>query len=411
MKKHITNLLLVGTTLALCIWASGTSQAQPDGGMGGPPMGGPPPGMDTGNSGNTSNTGSSSKGNSYGSGQGTAVIRFDEESGTLIVISDDETNQNIQKIVESMDRPIPQVLIKVLFLEVTHTNGVDLGVDSEFTYKRNGNKDTLSTIFGVAAEQTANSAGGYYKVLNDSDLEMTLRVLANTSKLEVLSRPSVMTRNNQEATITVGQEIPMIRNSRITTDGQILNTVEYEDIGIILRVTPHITPDKVVEMDVSPEISTLTGETVAISDTVNARVIALRSAATLVAVESGKTVVIGGMMQDNVTDSVKKIPVLGDIPVAGALFRRTIKSKSKTELLIFLSPLVVEGSQELQTMSDTETRKSETGAKAFTKSQMDKFLDNPDAFSKKEVDKSQPKKDNREGLFKRMWRWVTDIGL
>jgi len=135
--------------------------------------------------------------------------------------------------------------------------------------------------------------------------------------------------------------------------------VQYQDIGIILNVTPHITAERLVEMDVTPEISTLTAETVPISDTVNAQVIAKRSAQTRVVVADGKTVVIGGLMEDNNTESVSKLPLLGDIPVLGALFRRTIKDKTKTELLIFLTPYVIETPNDLDTMTLKEQENRE----------------------------------------------------
>ena len=311
---------------------------------------------------------------SYNSGLvGNAVIQYDPETGSLIVITDDETNKQIEKIITNLDKPVPQVLIKVLFLEVTHTNDLDLGVEGKYTYKRDGNQDVIQTLFGISAE----TRGGFYKILDD-DLEATIRAIAEKTKLEILSRPSVLARNNQAATIIVGQEVPFIRNSRITSDGQTINTIEYDDIGIILKVTPHITSDRLVEMEVIPEISALTGETVPISETVNATVIAKRSAETRVVVEDGKTVVIGGMMEDNNTETVTKIPILGDIPILGAPFRRTIKSKSKTELLIFLTPHVVEGSSELRDISVSEKDKTELAPKAFTDKQIDKYIDNLD---------------------------------
>ena len=316
---------------------------------------------------------SSLKSSGYGAGvMGDAVVHFDEETGSLIVITDEQTNRQIEKIVTRLDKPVPQVLIKVLFLEVTHTNGVDLGVEGSY---RDGDaeemKDTIESIFGLAAE----TRGGFYKVLNE-DMEVVVRAIADTSKLEVLSRPSVLARNNQEATITVGQEVPFITNSRINDSGDTINTIEYEDIGIILNVTPHITPERLVELEVIPEISTLTGETVPISETVDAHVIAKRSAETRVVVEDGRTVVIGGMMEDNETESETKIPILGDIPLLGMAFRRTIKDNSKTELLIFLTPYVVEGSEELQKISRAENDQTEIAPEAFKNKRIDKYIEN-----------------------------------
>lgn len=304
---------------------------------------------------------------------GSAVIQYDPETASIIVITDEETNGHIKSVIDSMDRPTPQVLIKVLFLQVQHTDEKDMGV--EFQLKNVDGKDVqdLSTVFGVANA----TQGGFYKIL-EGDLQATIHAIATNNKMEVLSRPSVLTRNNQEATVTVGQKIPIITNSRITEDGQTINTIEWTDIGIILDVRPRILPDRMVELDVSPEISNLTADTVPISNTVDARVIAERSANTSVVVKDGKTVVIGGMMENNITKHVAKVPLLGDIKYVGALFRRTIETKVKTELLIFLTPIVVENPDQLREVSASEKENGTSlASKAISKEEMKRFLNDP----------------------------------
>ena len=127
-------------------------------------------------------------------------------------------------------------------------------------------------------------------------------------------------------------------SSRVLDDGNTLNTVQYSDVGIILRVTPFITSNDSVEMIVAPEISTLTERGVPISDTATSPVIAKRSAETVVVTPNGETVVIGGLMESQQTENVRKIPILGDIPLLGLAFKRTVKEEIKKELLIFLTP-------------------------------------------------------------------------
>ena len=310
--------------------------------------------------------------------KGDALIQCDPETGSLVVVTDEKTNEQIKKVVESLDRPVPQVLIKVLFLEVTHTHALDLGVEGLSQHKSTKgpfydphvDMQTIQTIFGISSQTT----GGFYHLV-EKDLDATLRALAEVTKLEVLSRPSILTRNNQQAMITVGKKVPFIQNSRITQLGETINTVVYDDIGIILRVTPHISEDRVVSMDVTPEISTLTGETVPISNTVNAPVFAMRSAQTGVVVPDGKTVVIGGLMEDSKNNDTKKVPILGSIPVLGALFQNRSDQKTKTELLIFLTPHVVENAGELTTLSATEQDGVQLAPKVFDKDQMTHFLD------------------------------------
>ena len=303
---------------------------------------------------------------------GEAMISSDPETRKLIVITDDETNFHISQVITNLDRPKPQVLIKVVFLEVTRRDGSDIGVEGKFSHNiTSDKKGEVSSLFGGLASQTT---GGFYKVLSD-DLEITLRAIQEAGKTEVLSRPSILTRNNQQAVITVGQELPFITNSRITDNGQTINTIQYQDIGIILRVTPFISADGLVEMIVAPEISTLTDKTVPISNNAQAPVIAKRSAETVVVTADGKTVVIGGLMENNKTESVQKVPLLGDIPLLGTAFKRKVKQNTKTELIIFLTPYVVSEPAGLSKMTRAETSKTELAPKAFSNKDLDKFLD------------------------------------
>ncbi len=302
---------------------------------------------------------------------GEAIIEADYDTRSIIVITDEETNTHIGDIIKSLDHPVQQVLINVVFLEVTYRDDSDIGIEGSINASHGGkNGGILETVFGIAAE----TQGGFYRLLED-DFQVTLRALAEKGKLEILSRPSVLTRNNQEAVITVGKEVPFVTNSRVTSDGQTINTVEYQDIGIILRVTPFITQDGLVEMILAPEISTTTDETVPISDTLDSPVFAKRSADTVVRTPNGKTVVIGGMMEDSNTETLTKVPVLGDIPLLGLAFRRRVKNMSKTELLIFLTPYVVEGPDPLVELSKKEKEASNLIPQAFSEDQLNKFFD------------------------------------
>ena len=301
---------------------------------------------------------------------GRAHFEIDPDTKCLIVTTDADTNTTVARMIQQLDRPVPQALIKVLFLEVTHGDDSDVGAD--ISYQRessDGDETILKSIFGASSF----TRGGTASIL-ESDLRVTLSALAEISKMEVLSRPSIMARNNEEATITIGSEVPFVRNSQVTDDGRVLNTVEYEDIGIILTVTPHITDDGMVELDVAPEISTLTGESVTISENVEAPTFAKRSAETRVLVPDGRTVVIGGLMADEETEVVRKVPILGNIWGLGALFRRTVKEKTKTELLIFLTPHVVRTGDEVTQLTTGEREAGRLAPEVFEKDAMKRFL-------------------------------------
>jgi general secretion pathway protein D len=330
---------------------------------------------------------------------GDATIEIDPETRSLVIVTDEDTHLQLSNVIKTLDRPKPQVLIKVVFVEVTYNKGYDLGVEGSYTFKignpatpatttnttnttttngttANGGTTQAVTTVTQAATAAATLASGvssafglssatqgtFVRVLTD-DWSATLHALETKGKVEILSRPSIMARNNQEAVIVVGQEVPFITNSRITDNGETINTIQYDNVGIILRVTPYITSEGSVEMIVAPEISALTDQTVPISNNAAAPVISKRSAETVVVTPNAQTVVIGGMLQTQRTESIQKIPILGDIPYLGIPFRRTVKNDVKSELMVFLTPYIVNSDEKIDQITRREldqTRVTET---------------------------------------------------
>jgi general secretion pathway protein D len=420
-----------------------------------------------GGSGRSNTTNSASRGSNgqhpYRSNTelGDAIITIDPETRSLVIVTDEDTHRELTGVIKSLDQPKPQVLIKVVFLEVTYNQGLDVGIEGSYTARiksplaattgsrtttgnttttnngtttigasptgstgttstttsttktnngrttttssttnsaspgstfagTNGSNGTntvattLTETLGTAAKIGETAAlsslfgspltGSFVKLVSD-DWSATLHALASKGKLEVLSRPSIMARNNQEAVIVVGSEVPFITNSRITDQGQTINTIQYDNVGIILRVTPFITSGNKVEMIVAPEISSLTDQTVPISNNASAPVIAKRSAETVIVTPHGQTAVIGGLMETQKTETVQKIPILGDIPILGIPFRRTIKQDQKRELLIFLTPYIVNDAQDLAQATNDEVAKANLPQKAFTPEDFGKYLD------------------------------------
>ena len=348
---------------------------------------------------------------------GSAVISMDQDGHNLVVIADEETIAQISGVVSNLDRPQPQVLIKVVFLEVERNKGLDLGVDGTFRATTGYSPTTTTaTNYSLINGGTTNSSivpsflgpvtsvlpssfltgsnltgGGLLSGLQSSpsglytimgqDYTVTLRALATASNGKVLSRPSVIARNNQPATILVGQSVPLITSVRYDTLGNVINGVQYTDVGIILHVTPFITPDGLVQMILNPEISKVaaTGGQVISSgpgglNPVTAPAIDKRSADTVVVTTNHQTVIIGGLIQDSKAEAESKIPFLGDIPLLGNLFKRKITSDGKTELLIFLTPHIIQTPTEVASLTTSEKARSE-GVKAFSEKELDKFLD------------------------------------
>jgi general secretion pathway protein D len=162
---------------------------------------------------------------------------------------------------------------------------------------------------------------------------------------------------------------------RYDTFGNAINSVSYTDVGIILKVTPFITSDGQVEMIVTPEISSVSAtESVTISTGVQAPVIDKRSADTVVVTPDGQTVIIGGLIANRKTESTSKIPILGDIPWLGFAFRSTSKKDVKTELLIFLTPHIVQAPSQLLALSNKEQEKAGV-TKALSEEELNKYLD------------------------------------
>ena len=326
---------------------------------------------------------------------GDAQISVDPDTRKIVVITDEDTNLQIGEVIKSLDQPRPQVLIKVVFLEVSHNDGLDFGVEGG-TAKQLGTAGTgaFANAFGQsginnsASNAVLNTFGqnitgfgatppgaGLYQLLG-SDYQATIRAIAQSGNAEILSRPSILVRNNQPATISLGQQVPLISNTRFDAVNGQINTVTYQSVGIILRVTPFITPDGLVEMIVSPETSALADRSQWIPTSANtlAPVINSRYADTVVVAPDGQTVVIGGLMSNSQTTSESKIPVLGDIPGLGNLFKRRQKQSAKTELMIFLTPHIVPAASQLAALTESERANALVKLRSISEDELERAL-------------------------------------
>jgi general secretion pathway protein D len=186
-----------------------------------------------------------------------------------------------------------------------------------------------------------------------------LQALATSSQANLLSTPSVLTLDNEEAKILVGQEVPF-RTGSFTTTGDSSNnpftTIQRQDVGITLTVTPHIHDGKSVRLEISQESSNvILASALAVSDSGFSDVVTnKRTIDTTVLVEDRQTIVLGGLIQDDISESERKVPFFGDIPVLGRLFRTTSEQKTKRNLLVFLRPTVMRTAEEVD---ETTNRK------------------------------------------------------
>ena len=333
---------------------------------------------------------------------GNATISIDPDTHNVTIIADEETTKYISAVITNLDRPQPQVLIKVVFVQVTHSDALDVGVEGGWMNGLSANMNNagassfglsslssgtgsnapIANAFGLPissfqqiAPYAAGPGAGMYQILGNN-FQATLRAIASAGKAEVLSRPSIMARNNQPASVVIGQDVPLITAvSYNTISGAPINSITYTPVGIILTVTPYITSDGMVQMIIAPQTSSIDPTlTVQIAQGVNAPVIDTISANTVAVTPNGQTVVIGGLMQRTKSVTETKVPLLGDIPWLGNLFKRKVTSSAKEELLIFLTPYVIQAPAQLASMATYE-RGHSLVPKSYSEEELDRLLD------------------------------------
>jgi general secretion pathway protein D len=398
---------IYGGALAVLLGGALAVQAQQRGGGGGfGGFGG------FGGGGNNASSRSSSSGSSTASYNnngtvGNATITVDPQTHNLVVIADEETSLQISNVLASLDAPKPQVLIKVVFMEVQRNDGSEIGVEGAYQNDRLGSgiTGTAAHAFGLAGANSittnfngvtgvgspaltpgAGGANGFYQIMG-KDFQVTLKAIATSGKSQVLSRPSILARDGQLAKIVIGQEIylPSGVSQQSTTGLTPVTTINgsYTEVGIILNVTPFIGANRLVEMIVQPQISsvdqTTTGQAIAsggvLGTTIFAPNLNIRSADTVVVTPDAQPVVIGGLISDTKASGDSKVPILGDIPLLGQLFRASTKSTGKTELLIFLTPHIVESPAQLGGFAVNELHQAMNLTNSINEQQLDRFLE------------------------------------
>jgi type II secretory pathway component GspD/PulD (secretin) len=205
-------------------------------------------------------------------------------------------------------------------------------------------KLAAGTGFGIPGD--IKSFGGFSAAVTGGDYDFLVRALQNDGRLEILSRPQILTSDNKPASINVGQRVPLISNSSVTPQGGIVNSIDYQNVGVNLQVTPRIGADGAVRMEISTTNSALTSSSVSIptgseGGSVSMPIINERRASTSVSVQSGQSILIGGLIETMEDNRTKKVPYLGDIPGLGVLFRTKTRITNRKELLILLTPQVL----------------------------------------------------------------------
>lgn len=328
---------------------------------------------------------------------GVGTVTADVATNSLLIQASPEGYQALLRVIEQLDIARPQVLVEALIMEVTVGDGQDLGFNAVVRAVGGDQSLGLSSRTDSASQGTLGSGsssggdgngdgaslgnlasqlvpllagpGGFLArfVWRDGDndiIRAVIRAAANNSSVNVLSAPHILTSDNEEAEILVGDNIPIITSrvqSASTTAVSNDNTVtpatsvnvERQDVGVTLRVTPQITEGDTMRLDIFQEIT-------AINEALQSGVgdvdqvgpaLSNRRVENSVVVKDGETVVIGGLISDDYTDTVTKVPWLGDIPVLGWLFKSTTTQLTKRNLLVFLTPRVIRSADDLEKTS------------------------------------------------------------
>lgn len=307
--------------------------------------------------------------------EGQVDVQADPNTNSLVVRTSPRNFQSIQGMLQQLDRMRPQVLIKVLIADVTLDERTQFGVEGFWENRMKvpgGDKAThrSTTDFPLGTQ-------GFTQLITSDEFQASLNLFAQEGKLRILATPRILVLDNQTASINVGKRVPIITNTTQNALGNTINTVAYENVGILLDVTPQINPDGLVTMTVAPEVSDVASEaeSVQIAPGANSPTFNVNAAETRVAVRNGTTVVIGGLIREASDDTVQKIPLLGDIPLIGHLFSNTIRRKVKRELLIFLTPYVAYTTADLDEITGLEKAKLRLLDPRDIQAESDRWLD------------------------------------
>jgi type II secretory pathway component GspD/PulD (secretin) len=261
------------------------------------------------------------------------TINAEPRSNSVLASGPVPRVREVARLLADIDHSRPQVRIRAEMVEVSLTDSDVRGVDLDALLSGRDADARLRTAFGDVLDPSTLKV---HTLQGDLEVTGILAALRERRKAALLSSPEITTLDNQPARIHVGERVPYQRATTETQTGATLAEVEFLDVGVKLEVTPTVSDDSTLYLQLHSEVSEVLDQSVQ-----NVPRIGTREADTRVMVRHGDTVVIGGLIRDNITRTTKKFPVLGDIPLLGLLFRRDTDVKTKTELLVFIHPCIL----------------------------------------------------------------------
>lgn len=309
----------------------------------------------------------------------TTSIGFHSDTNALVISAQPDVLKSLESVIAQLDIRRAQVLVEALIVEISEKLSRDLGVQFLFTgdgerspvaAQRFGTPtpDLISIIGAEVSEDSTiastfrSSAAGSLLALeglsagvarykaDGTSFAVILNLIAQDADSNVLSTPSIMTMDNEVASIIVGLEIPITTGETLSgSNSNPFRSVTRQEIGVKLVVRPQINEGNAVKLHIIQEVSSIFGPlSASSSDLITNK----RSIETTVLVEDGETIVLGGLIDDDIQESIKKVPVLGDIPLLGRLFRSTSISRTKRNLMVFLRPTIVRSSEDVRSISN-----------------------------------------------------------
>jgi len=285
-----------------------------------------------------------------------AQVVVDRGTNTLIFMGQSEAYGGILNLLQILDKPAKEALIEVTVAEVKLTQDSQLGIEWLVNQARiGGSSSTAGTLGGLSI----GTAGFNFRIFNDAGAtRLLLNALASSNRATILSSPRVVARNGETATIQVGEEVPIISSQQVATTGTttaptatttVPQSIQYKNTGVILNVKPVIHSGDRVDLDISQEVSAAQATTTGVS---TSPTFSTSKVQTKLSLRNGATVLLGGLMKSNKSEGSAGIPVLKDIPGVGQLFRKDIDSSVRTELIVLITPYIIEDDNDAQAVTE-----------------------------------------------------------
>ena len=311
---------------------------------------------------------------SSGAPTGGGIVQADVASNSLIITAPTAIFNNLRTVIEQLDVRRAQVYVEALIVEVEADKAAQFGIQWQALGGVNGsgrqviggtNFGTTGNIIGAAASLSALGQGLNIGIANGTitlpgsttpilNLGMLASALETDTKSNILSTPNLLTLDNEEAKIIVGQNVPFITGSYAQTGSTAtaspFQTIERKDVGLTLRIKPQVSEGGSIKLQIYQEVSSVDATTLTNSAGVTTN---KRSLESIVLVNDGQIIVLGGLIQDSVSDTKSKVPLLGDIPWLGSLFRYDSRKRTKTDLMVFLRPYILRSESDSQGLTQS----------------------------------------------------------